>query len=119
MLEEYMGHCGPIAAYLDVISLNELVSETSGESNLEIVDTLPSLRPNPEDECLQQDILNKVGMFVDALPSSLKLVAVLHYWDGLTQNEIARMLGISQSAVSQRLSKVIALGRAHFDLTMH
>ena len=44
MLEEYLGCCGPIAAYLDVISLNELVSETSdegGETAIEIVDTLP------------------------------------------------------------------------------
>lgn len=122
MLEEYMGRCSPIAAYLDVISLNEPVCETDGESGeaaLEIVDTLPSLLPNPEEEFLKQDILNKVGAFVDALPSNLRLVATLHYWDERTQREIACMLGISQSAVSQRLSKVVALGRAHFCLTMH
>lgn len=122
MLEEYMGRCGPYSAFLNVASLNAPVSETNeddGDVIPELVDTLPSPLPNPEDEYLQQDILNKIGGFVDALPANLKLVAMLHYWDGLTQSEIARILGISQSAVSQRLSKVVALGRAHFGLTAH
>lgn len=122
MLEEYMGRCGPYSAFLSVASLNAPVSETNGDDGdviPELVDTLPSPLPNPEDEYVQQDILNKVGVFVDALPSKLKLVAMLHYWEGLTQSEIARNLGISQSAVSQRLSKVVALGRAHFGLMMY
>jgi len=122
MLAEYLGQCGPYAAFFDVVSLNTPVSELSGDGDdamSELIDTLPSLSPTPEDEYLLQDILTEVGVFVDELPAPLKRVAILHFWDGHTQIEIAHELGISQSAVSQRLAKVIALGRTRFCVSIH
>jgi RNA polymerase sigma factor (sigma-70 family) len=39
-------------------------------------------------------------------------ILVLHFWKGLNQYEIAAQLGISQSAVSQQLVKVLSIIRA-------
>lgn len=122
MLEEYLGQCGPYSAFIDVVSLNVVVTEPgadAGDRQVEIVDTLPTVLPSPEEECLQKDILSKIGAFVDGLPVGLRQVAVLHYWDGLTQHDIARCMGISQSAVSQRLAKITIFGRSHFGLFMN
>lgn len=122
MLEEYLGQCGPYSAFVDVISLNDVATEFGadvGEHQVEIVDTLPTLLPNPEEECLKKDILSKIGKFVEGLPTCLRQVAILHYWDGRTQRDIAQEMGISQSAVSQRLAKITALGRSHFGLFMN
>ena len=119
MLEEYLGHIGPNAAFFDVISLNSPVSTIAGldeEVLAELVDELPSLDPDPETVCERLDALNKVGAFVETLPPQLKITATLHYWDGLTQVEVATRLKISQPAVSQRLSKIVSMGRQYFDL---
>lgn len=122
MLEVYLGYCSPFAAYLDVASLNDFVSDDSRESGycvIEVGDTLPSPHPGPEEEYLKSELVAKVGLFVEELPTDLKQVALLHYWDGLTQSQIARQLGISQSAVSQRLSKVTTSGRKYFSVAFH
>lgn len=38
------------------------------------------------------------------LPSKLKEVIMLYYWQDMNVNEIAEALGVSQSTVSRRLS---------------
>jgi len=122
MLEVYLGYCSPFAAFFDVASLNNLVSDDSPESGcnvIEVGDTLPCPHPGPEEEYLKSELVAKVCVFVEELQADLKQVALLHYWDGLTQSEIARQLGISQSAVSQRLSKVTASGRKYFSVVFH
>jgi RNA polymerase sigma factor (sigma-70 family) len=122
MLGVYLGQCAPYSSFLDTVSLNEPVpgaGDDGSEVIVELVETLACPFPSPEEEFLEQDALNKIGAFVDALPSNLKVVAKLHYWEGVTQVDIAGELGISQSAVSQRLSKVIALGRDFFGLTVN
>jgi len=119
MLEEYLGHIGQHAAFLELASLNSPTTTTDdleGEVSSDLVEMLPCLAPDPEVLCVRLDTLNKVGAFVDTLPNHLKATAILHYWDGLTQQQVAVSLGISQSAVSQRLSKVVSMGRKFFDL---
>ncbi len=122
MLEVYLGYCSPYAAFLDITSLNDFVSDDRQESGygvIEVGDTLPCPHPGPEYDYLKSELVAKVGLFVEELPTDLKQVALLHYWDGLTQSQIAHQLGISQSAVSQRLSKVTVSGRRYFSVVFH
>ena len=118
MLAGYLGHIGPYAAFSELVSLNAptTTDHLDDEVSPDLVEMLPSLDPDPEVLCERLDALNKVGTFVATLPNHLKATAILHYWDGLTQQQVALSLGISQSAVSQRLSKIVSMGRKFFDL---
>src|SRR5262249_52341209 len=49
------------------------------------------------------------------LPEKLRVPLVLHYLKGVTQNEIARMLGCSRSVVRKRLAKGEALLRERLE----
>jgi RNA polymerase sigma factor (sigma-70 family) len=122
VLAEYSGLCDPDAAYFEVGTLNAPATSDNVDQNdvvSDLIDSLPSLAPDPEVECEQAQLIARVGPFVNTLPPRLKAIAKMHFWDDLTQTEIAQVLGISQSAVSQSLAKLVALGRAYFGVAIH
>lgn len=122
MLEEYLGLCDPNAAYFEVGTLNAPATSDDADQNdvvPNLIDALPSLAPDPEVECEKAQLVARVGPFIETLPTRLKTIAKMHFWDDLSQTEIAKALGISQPAVSQHLAKLVALGRAYFGVAIH
>lgn len=58
-----------------------------------------------------EDIRSEVDGAIAALPERLRVAVVMCYLEGCGQEEIARELGLSQSAVSKRISRGIDLLR--------
>ena len=100
------------------VSLEAAVDEYNAEylnknvvfKNVEIVET-------PEDIFVKREILKNITRVLleldKAEPSKQYLVLYkLRYEDGLTQNEIALKLGISQSEVSKKLFKLMSKVKA-------
>jgi RNA polymerase sigma factor (sigma-70 family) len=54
------------------------------------------------------EILPYVDHALSALPETLKIVILLHYFDGLSQKDVAERLGISQATVSRDLNRSVS-----------
>lgn len=80
-------------------------------SDLEIEDERPLIA-----EVLDHEGLASVREFVASLPPRQRRVIELMYWDGLSQAEAARTLGVSRAAVNALHSKVISRGRSSAEL---
>ena len=59
--------------------------------------------PSPEGALLERDLARRL---VATLPEKLAQVAWLHHADGLTQEEVARVLGVSRRTVVYRLAEL-------------
>jgi RNA polymerase sigma-70 factor (ECF subfamily) len=64
-----------------------------------------SLEPSPESQAEVADLVERVGQAVRALPGGQRDAVVLCYFDGLTQEEVAAVLGIRVGSVKTRLHK--------------
>jgi RNA polymerase sigma factor (sigma-70 family) len=67
----------------------------------------------PQSEPAWAEILPYVDDALAALPEILRAVVLLHYFDGLSQKEIAERLGISQATVSRDLNRSVSELRKH------
>jgi len=68
---------------------------------------------NPEENALEEELLEKekkelVAKAIDSLPDKERLVITLYYYEGLMLKEIAEILQVTESRVSQIHSKVLA-----------
>jgi len=54
-----------------------------------------------------QEIGNALRSVISTLPEKERMVIVLHYYEGLTMKSIAKILGVSESRVSQIHSKTL------------
>ncbi len=109
---------GEIASYLNVTTarLQELIRtadvrvlvsmEDGNEDDGTIGDTLSA-----EDECLNTEITRrlfdeKVRELIDELPEREQMIVEMYYYRELTFKEIARVLGVTESRVSQLHSRM-------------
>ena len=84
------------------------------------IDTLrkESTRKRYEEQAMSEDMEDSepvwanIAPYVDealaALPEELRAPVLLHFFEGRTQSEVAKVLGLSQSTVSRRIDKGIA-----------
>jgi RNA polymerase sigma factor (sigma-70 family) len=52
-----------------------------------------------------------VGKAMASLSPKLRAAVVLHYYDGLTREEIAAVLGVPAGTVASRIAKAVAIMR--------
>ncbi len=62
-----------------------------------------------DSEVAQQDEHQRVWHEIDQLPEPLRNVVFLHYYDDITYDEIADVLGIARATVNTRLAKARCL----------
>lgn len=62
----------------------------------------------PEDEVLRSDEMRRLVQAIQSLPEKQRAVVFLHYGEGLSCEEVARVLGIGPSAVKMRLKRARA-----------
>jgi RNA polymerase sigma factor for flagellar operon FliA len=69
----------------------------------------------PEDELLEKEMKALLVNVIDDLPEKERMVITLYYYDGLLLKEIADILHVTESRVSQIHSKVLAKMRVKLD----
>lgn len=77
----------------------------------------PDMLPEPAANASQED--REVTLAVMNLPGRLRETVLMHYFQGLTTQEIARTLGISHQAVSDRLRRARERLRPILERSMH
>lgn len=88
---------------------------TQARRRSEVIDELNELlssdvdEATPERHILAADELARVAVVLQSLPERTRQILVWHRYDGIQQNEIARSLGISTTAVEKHLRKALAL----------
>jgi RNA polymerase sigma factor for flagellar operon FliA len=130
--EEVAAHLGlPLAEFQQVMhelslsplaSLDGLLPGDDGEGDLKMADTLAD--PNavqPDVQLERADVQKLLAGVLDRLPEKERLVVTLHYYEEFSFKEIAEVLELSSSRVSQLHTKAIyrlrgALSRRKNDL---
>ena len=72
----------------------------------------------PEDELLKKEKKEQLTEVIDALPEKERLVITLYYYEGLLLKEIANILQVTESRVSQIHSKVLTKMRTKLEKTL-
>jgi len=67
---------------------------------------------SPEDELLEKEKKAVLVQVIDELPEKERIVITLYYYEGLLLKEIADILSVTESRISQIHSKVLAKMRA-------
>lgn len=99
--EELMSTLGKSQMF-NIIHFEEMVqSDTAWEH------TVQSQESTLEEEVENRETVEILGRIIDSLPEKEKLVITLYYYEEMTLKEIAEVLGVSESRVSQIHSKVV------------
>lgn len=59
---------------------------------------------SPESTLMEKEILALVKLWIDALPKKRREIFMLHYHEGLSTTEIAKMLNVSRKTVQNQLN---------------
>jgi RNA polymerase sigma factor for flagellar operon FliA len=93
---------------INLLSLDEPVMGSS----VTAVDKMESTTPSPLDELNKNEVKNIIADALSNLSEKEQLVVSLYYFDELTLKEIARVMELTESRISQIHSKVIITLRA-------
>ncbi|MBI2874486.1 MAG: FliA/WhiG family RNA polymerase sigma factor [Firmicutes bacterium] len=105
-LREILGKLSACA----LISLDELWPESEGGDGepVRVIDGIPDTNsPAPEAIAEFEDRKRLLAEAIAALPERERLVLTLYYYEGLTAKEVAAVLEVSQSRISQLHSQAV------------
>jgi len=85
----------------NIIHFEEMIQNDMWEQSLHLQDG------SLEEEIENKEMVELLGNIIDNLPEKEKLVITLYYYEEMTLKEIAGVLGVSESRVSQIHSKVV------------
>jgi RNA polymerase sigma-70 factor (ECF subfamily) len=84
------------------------VGLTAGETPGSVGDPICDSSLDPQERLIRQDFWDQVGAFLDRLSRMEREVFLLRFWDQLMLNEIARVLGKSESTVKTHLYRALS-----------
>lgn len=99
-----------IASRSYVVSLDDVLALEDGELQRE--DTLEDASPSALDVLEQTEEIEQVLLALKRLPERECLLLSLYYYEGLTLKEIGKVLGVTESRVSQLHGRALSLLRA-------
>lgn len=88
-----------------LLSLDESVG--GDEDNSSLIDMIVGASVSPEDEVLKAGLIERLGEEIDKLSEKEKHVVSLYYYEELTMKEIAEVMELTESRVSQIHSAVM------------
>lgn len=100
-LSEFNRMLGEFTTF-SIVSLEEKLTENTGFNPVSENEEF-----NPEDAIMSQDLKDVLRNAIDQLPERERLIVGLYYYSELTYKEIAEVLEISESRISQLHSKAI------------
>lgn len=83
----------------------------------DLIETAPSHEDGPYERCLSAEIKDQLEASIETLSEKEQLVISLYYKDELTMKEIASVLGLTESRISQIHSMVLPKIRAALEST--
>ena len=91
-----------------LVSLEDLMDPEDGDSP-SLLDRLSAPQEgDPLASLLQSEVSEKLCQALDRLPEKQRLVLSLYYYEELTMKEVARVVGVSESRVSQIHGQALA-----------
>ena len=87
-----------------VLSLNDTV----GNDDSNLIDFIDSATLSPEDELLKSKLVEHLSSEIDSLSEKEKMVVSLYYFEDLTMKEVAEIIGITESRISQIHTQAIS-----------
>lgn len=90
------------AHMFNVLHFEDMVAQDYAVENM-----VPDKDATPEEQLENKELKQILARFIEELPEKERLVITLYYFEELTLKEIASVLGVSESRVSQIHSKVI------------
>lgn len=88
-----------------LLSLDESVG--GDEDNSSLIDMIVGASVSPEEEVLKAGLIERLGEEIDKLSEKEKHVVSLYYYEELTMKEIAEVMELTESRVSQIHSAVM------------
>jgi RNA polymerase sigma factor for flagellar operon FliA len=83
-----------------ILSLEELIADNA-------VNLIPSTDKTPETDYEGRELTNMMAQAIDALNEKERIIVSLYYYEGLKAKQIAGVLEVSESRVSQLHSKAL------------
>lgn len=99
-----------IASRSYVVSLDDVLALEDGDMQRE--DTIEDEAPSALDLIEQNEEVELVVKALEILPERERLLLSLYYYEGLTLKEIGKVLGVTESRVSQLHGRALSLLRA-------
>ena len=93
-----------IIAQLDVLHITgqQVVRSEDSSETIDLIEAAPSLNdPNPFDLCLEGEMRDHLAAAIGKLSEREQLILSLYYREELTMKEIAKVVGVALSRVSQ------------------
>ena len=110
---------------MPVEQVHKILNQSHMFNLVNFEDALTSLNPEaeirsqdenaPEEELLEKEKKELLAEMIDALPEKERMVITLYYYEGLLLKEIADILQVTESRVSQIHSKVLAKMRVKLE----
>jgi RNA polymerase sigma factor for flagellar operon FliA len=93
---------------LSLLSLNRPKAEDGDEEVKELGEFIPGEpEKNPYELLKRQEVRDLLAGQIDALPEKERMVVSLYYYNELTMKEVGKVLGVTESRVSQLHSSAI------------
>lgn len=96
--EEYIYRLMGLQENEKMLSLDETVGDSEAAS---LVDFVRSTGLTPEDEVMKNNLTERMAEEIDKLSEKERQVVTLYYYEELTMKEVAEVLDITESRVSQ------------------
>ncbi len=96
-------------SFSSLMSLDDIWKiDNDGENAVRVIDTIPDQNaPNPVAMVIFEEQKRILTEAINKLPERERLVVALYYYEGLTLKEIGKVLGVSESRISQMHTKAI------------
>ncbi len=111
-LDEYRGRLNQVR-YMSVIHFDDIPISTHDDDEYSILETLeadPLLTPESQNTMLE--FVQQLADAISQLPQRENILITLYYYEELTMKEIALILGLTESRVSQLHSQMVLRLRA-------
>ncbi len=118
-LPKYEDRGLPFSAWLFRIARNAVIDARRGQRSHEIWEALPESRhpmapQDPEAEAIRHEGLDRLRSLLDDLDPYRRDLVILHFVGGLTQREIALILGTNQTEVQRQLARALRILRERY-----